>query len=202
MPKGDDYSRGKIYQLKCLTTGNVYIGSTIQKLLSTRLAGHRLNFKQWKAGKYHFVTSFLILENDNYEITLLESYPCSSCDELHARERYYIESRECINKIVPTRTSKEYYQANKNKIFGYQKQYREVNKEAIKIKMSEYRKQYKEANKQKISDQKKIIFTCECGTTCTRSNKNRHLKSQTHNARLQSSSQEVIYLPEKAISKP
>jgi hypothetical protein len=36
MPKGDDYSRGKIYKLECLTTGKVYIGSTIQKYLSQR----------------------------------------------------------------------------------------------------------------------------------------------------------------------
>jgi hypothetical protein len=36
--------------------------------------------------------------------------------ELNARERWWIENNECVNKYIPTRTDKEYYEAHKEKI--------------------------------------------------------------------------------------
>ena len=37
-----NYTNGKIYKIICLTTNDIYIGSTT-KPLSTRLANHELN---------------------------------------------------------------------------------------------------------------------------------------------------------------
>jgi fibrillarin-like rRNA methylase len=58
------------------------------------------------------MTSFKILENDNYEIVLVEILETETKQELHQRERFYIENNDCVNKNIPTRTKKEYYVDN------------------------------------------------------------------------------------------
>jgi len=159
------YSRGKIYRLICDTTGLVYIGSTIEKL-SRRLSKHRADYKRFLNKKQHFISSYKILENDNYKIILIVNFPCNSKEELHREERKYIETMDCINKIIPTRTNKEYKQQNKEHFKEYHKQYREENKEQIKIKKQEYyhenkerlhikNKEYNENNKDKIKENTK-----------------------------------------------
>jgi hypothetical protein len=80
------YQNGKIYNIVCNITGKVYIGSTCKKLLSQRLAGHVSDFKGWKDGKRHNITSFQILEGGDYYIELLELVPCNSKDELLIKE--------------------------------------------------------------------------------------------------------------------
>jgi hypothetical protein len=96
-----DYSKGKIYKLVCNETGLVYYGHTTYEYLSQRLAKHIQHYKEWLEGKARFITAFEIIKNNNYEIILLESYPCNSIDELKARERYYIENNERVNKNIP-----------------------------------------------------------------------------------------------------
>ena len=77
-----NYENGKIYKLVCNKTGLVYVGSTCQRLLCKRLSGHVDAFKRWKNGKYNYVTSFKIIENNDYYMELLEPVSCSSFDEL------------------------------------------------------------------------------------------------------------------------
>jgi hypothetical protein len=84
--------------------------------LARRLAGHVKSYKQHLNEKYDYITSFDIIKNGDYDIVLLKSCPCESKDQLHARERYYIESLDCLNQIIPGRTNKEYYNLNKDKI--------------------------------------------------------------------------------------
>ena len=126
--------------------------------MALRLSKHKSNFNDFLKGNYSYVTSFEILKNNNYEIILVENYPCNSKDELHSKERFYIESNECVNKVIPTRTSKEWqkknYQENKEKYAETMKQYREQNKE----KLQEYFKQYREQNKDKIAENKKHYY--------------------------------------------
>ena len=101
-----NYNLGKIYKL---VSGDLtYIGSTCEPTLARRLAGHRSDYNRWKAGKSHFVTSFKILEQGNYDMVLIEDCPCEKKDQLHKRERYYIDTLECINKVIPGRTMDEY----------------------------------------------------------------------------------------------
>jgi len=140
-----DYSKGKIYKIVCDTTGLVYIGSTIQKLCE-RLSKHKDNYKRYLKGVYHFITSFDIIKNNNYKIILIENYACNSKEELHREERKYIESIECVNKVIPGRTDKEYREDNKDKIKEKSKEYRENNRE----KILEYHKEYYENNKTEI----------------------------------------------------
>ena len=68
----NNYSRGKIYKIVCQTTNNQYIGSTTEPTLARRLAGHNCDFKRWKKGEFRYLTSFSILENNNYYIELIE----------------------------------------------------------------------------------------------------------------------------------
>ena len=93
-----NYQQGKIY--KIVANGQTYIGSTCEPNLSRRLAQHKNHYKSWMRGKQNYVTSYRVLYEDNPEIFLIESYPCNSKDELVARERFYIESIECVNKMM------------------------------------------------------------------------------------------------------
>ena len=154
-----DYQLGKIYKIVCNETNQVYIGSTCRPLLSQRLAKHNYSYKYYLKGKYRFITSFKILERNNYEIILVELYPCNSKDELSARERYWIENtKNCVNKCIPTRTKKEYSEANKDKI-------------------KETKKQYREANKDKINEK---ILCSVCNSYITRQNISSHNKTNKH----------------------
>ena len=143
-----NYQLGKIYKIVDNTNGNIYIGSTCEPTLSRRLAQHKATYNQYVKGNSTFVTSFEILKNGSYEIVLIESYPCNSKDELHSREKFYIENNTCVNKYIPTRTKNEYYEANKEQIREYQKQYNETNKEH----RQEYYRQYNEQNKGRIQE--------------------------------------------------
>jgi hypothetical protein len=114
-----NYENSKIYKIVCNVTGLCYIGSTTLKL-SQRLSKHKNNYKRYKNGKCHNVTSFKVLENDDYDIILLEKVQnCTSKEELYARERYYIENNDCVNRCIVGRTQKEYYEDNKEKIQAY-----------------------------------------------------------------------------------
>jgi len=201
-----DYSKSKIYKIVCNTTGLTYVGSTIQKL-SQRLSEHKGKYKSYLKGKTNFITSFDIIKNNNYQIILIENCPCDSKEELHREERKYIENIECVNKIIPTRTEKEHYQDNKDKIKEYYqdnknkiKKYYEDNKEQILERRKEYRennkekikeyyldnkeqileriKAYRENNKDKILEQSKKTIQCEfCNSTITVHHLRRHQRT-------------------------
>ena len=144
-----NYQDGKIYKIVCRITNLVYIGSTTTKYLCNRLGQHKhaLNNKNLRQS-----TSKEVLKNNDYYIELIELVPCNSKDELTKRERFYIESIDCVNKCVPGRTPQEYYLVNKDKLKKYRKEYNEQNKE----KITEQQKQYYEANKDKKKQYQKL----------------------------------------------
>ena len=92
------------------------------------------NFKDYLENKFNYITSFKIFENGDYDIILVEKYPCKDRMELYQRERYYIENNECVNKIIPTRTEKEWREDNAEKIKEDKKEYYLENKEIIKLR--------------------------------------------------------------------
>jgi hypothetical protein len=151
-----DYTKGKIYKIECYTTGLVYIGSTIQSLIQ-RLQSHRWDYNRYLNGKIHFITSFDVLENDNYNIVLLEEYPCENKEQLHAKEAEYIRNNECVNKRIPNRSWKERYSNNKEQILERQKQYYTNNKEQISERQKKYYIDNKEHYKQYYNDNKERV---------------------------------------------
>ena len=102
-----NYELGKIYKIVCDTTGLIYVGSTCETL-SRRLAAHDRCYRSYLTRGIGYTSSFQLLENNNYHIILLELYPCTCTDELRARERFYIETIDCVNKNIPGRTKSEY----------------------------------------------------------------------------------------------
>tara|TARA_R100000541_G_scaffold353_1_gene3082 strand:- start:512 stop:967 length:456 start_codon:yes stop_codon:yes gene_type:complete len=91
----------KIYRIVDNTNGNIYIGKTKQKYLSSRLASHR--------DKRSCCSSSQIINNGDYKIELIEE------TEDESRERYWVLNTDCINKVIPGRTKKEWYQLNREK---------------------------------------------------------------------------------------
>jgi len=170
------YKRGKVYRIVCRKTGLQYIGSTCKKLLSQRLACHVGTLNQWKKGNFNFLSSFTILEENDYYIELVELVPCSSNDELKVRERFHIQNNECVNKNIPLRTKEEYYEDNKEVYSEKAKIHYEVNKDERK----EYAKEYYEANKEKIDEKSKEKYDCPCGSTICKGHKARHKNSIKH----------------------
>lgn len=103
-----EYANGKIYKLVSNVSTDIYIGSTCTDL-NKRKFKHKADYKRWKNGKSGFMTSFKLFEIGKVDIVLVESFPCKNKEELHAKERYWIENLDCVNKNIPTRKSIEYY---------------------------------------------------------------------------------------------
>ena len=192
-----NYSTAKIYKLHSISHPElgIYIGSTTNTL-SRRLSDHRSDFKRWQAGKYNFVTSYTIFGGaDDVVITLIEAFACESKDQLLARERYWIEMLECVNKVIPGRTHAEYdaaYRvANRDSIHAKDAEYRAANRDQILAYQSEYREthrdelnarclEYYTANKDAINSKRRERLLCECGCTVSRSGLSEHRKTQIH----------------------
>lgn len=136
------YENGKIYRLVCNNTGLNYYGSTTQSL-SQRKNNHKKKYTAYlKNGKEKY-TSLKIIEGGNYDIILVEEFKCENKNQLEARERYFIENNECVNKMIPTRTKKEYREDNKEAINEYNKEYF--------LKNKDYQKDYRKANKEELN---------------------------------------------------
>tara|TARA_R110000787_G_C13209151_1_gene424937 strand:+ start:184 stop:672 length:489 start_codon:yes stop_codon:yes gene_type:complete len=144
-------------------------------------------------------------------------------DDLEFAEQFYIKlyrdlhGDKLLNKMTPLQTNKEYrhhnkvelaayYQANKDKIAEYHKDYRQHNKVELaeyqkdyqqhnKVELAEKKKDYQQHNKDKISEKKKEYrqhnkdkiaewykkkITCECDAIITQSKIARHNRTAKH----------------------
>lgn len=153
--------KGIIYKITSPSTDKIYIGSTIQPLME-RLYHHRSHLNN--------TTSNLIISFNDAVIECIEEVEFDTKKKLHDRERYYIQLNrdKCVNKVIPSRTMKEYEVDNRDK----RKQYRIRNADEVK----ERTKQYYRDNADRLNA--KII--CECGGKHTFKHKSTHLKSNKH----------------------
>jgi hypothetical protein len=201
---------GYIYKLCCNDPEitDCYVGST--KNEKVRKCGHKKccinpNQPMYNLNVYQFIRA-----NGgwaDWNMIRLEEFKFDERAELNARERYWLETLGAtLNKVIPTRTNKEYYELNKEVIAERKKVWRVKNKEVISEKNKIYResnkkvieekaKIYREANKeviahkqkefyqknkQQIDEKKKEKITCECGSVVRKAEKSRHLKSKKH----------------------
>ena len=177
-----NYNNGKIYRIVCNKTGLCYVGSTTYDTLKQRLWAHQCAFRKWKIDNtINKCTSVYIMENEDYDIVLIENVNCNSRDELYRRERYWIEHMECVNRVIPTRTHAEYRETHREQLNEFNHTYYEENKE----KEIERAKAYRERNPDKIKAQNKRACEkeptlCECGMYYSYKHKARHLASKKH----------------------
>ena len=111
-----DYQNSKIYQITNTDNQLIYIGSTTNSL-NQRLSEHKRHYKSFQKGKGNHITSFKILQHAGVEIELVELYPCDNKNQLHEREKHYIESTANVNKCIPGNiqgeSAKRHYKKNK-----------------------------------------------------------------------------------------
>lgn len=141
-----DYQNGKIYRIVCEETGRQYIGSTCSTLVK-RLSNHKNNKKSRCACK-----DFI-----NPKIFLIEDYPCDRKDQLLMKERYWIETMECVNLVRPI--------------------INELERKDTKVKCNSI---YHQTHKEKIELYKSQKVKCECGSQVRFGNLPRHKKSKKH----------------------
>jgi predicted GIY-YIG superfamily endonuclease len=160
--------KGFVYKITSQSTDKIYIGSTT-KTLKRRLRNHYTDIKRNRSS-----TSRLILCYNDVVIECIEEVEFENKKELRDRERYHIEKNgdKCVNKAIPNRTMKEYYDDNAVEIIKRQKIYTTKNSDKIKA----YRKQYAIINSAKLKEQ----FICECGGKYVRKGRPRHLKTKKH----------------------
>ena len=92
----------KIYVIKSKNTDKIYIGSTSERTLQTRLNKHVYDFKKYNDNntKRYYCSSYQVLSHGDYSIECLED----CCDietrqELFQRELHYINTLNCVNKL-------------------------------------------------------------------------------------------------------
>jgi len=168
MPTGEkaNYSKSCIYKLCCKdpTITDIYVGSTTN--FTKRKYAHKcscnfVNNKEYNDYKYQFIR-----DNggwENWTMIQIKELCCISRRELETIERKYIEELQAsLNKQLPLRSAKEWYEDNKQKI-------------------EKQKKVYYEENKQQIAEKKKEKIYCHCCKIFSnRSAISRHKKSKNH----------------------
>lgn len=168
------YSKGLIYKLCCkdpeITA--IYVGSTIN--LKNRKNRHKqccVNLNK----KYDYFVYQFIRENggwENWDVILIEKYPCDTKIELHQRERFWIEKLTAsLNKQIPTQTDHEYYEKNKEERLAQKKTHYEANKEIILVRQREY------AHRRDVMDKRIVKIPCSiCEKMISKCNMAKHMK--------------------------
>lgn len=195
-----DYTHSKIYEIRPRVGGQDherYFGSTTKKYLSTRFSWHKSDYKKWKEGKRSSKVSVFDLFDkytfEGCEIVLLETVKCNSKDEMLMREKYHIQNNLCVNKVLPLRTHKEYYELHKAEQSDRFKVYYEENKEHLNKRNKQWRENNAEQLRKKNAERydptkrnasykadKENQILCECGLKYTPYTKNVHSKRQHH----------------------
>lgn len=130
-----NYNNTKIYYIP---VGNDrYYGHTTQKLCQ-RKRGHKGDMKRFPSYKLYTAIKDAGMTESDIHLVWVEDYPCERKEQAEARERYYIEQYATLNMVVPTRTWKERYEANKELISQKRKDYRVENREEFSRKQKEY----------------------------------------------------------------
>ena len=161
-----------IYKIVCRTTGKIYVGST-KLTIEERLKMHESNKRCWERGTYHYVTSFKVLESNDYDIELIEV-----CDEeeRNVREGFYIQTLNTVNRFIAGRNKKEYIEEHRDEINAKQKEYNKDHKDELK----KYFKEYREDHKDELKAKKGEKITCECGSVSSNCHIGRHHRTKKH----------------------
>jgi len=147
-----NYSNGRIYKLVNDVDDKIYVGSTTTRLSKRKCQHNALARRRPITRVYKHLNE---VGWEHVDIILIENYECKTKEQLHARERHWIEQlKPELNTRIPTRTHKEYYEDNKEKIAEKKKEWYQDNKEKIAGK----KKEYYQDNKEKILQKTKEYY--------------------------------------------
>ena len=161
-----DYTKTIIYKLVNYDYPDlVYVGSTTN--FTKRKQHHKDRCLNEKGKKYNLKVYKMIREYDgweNWNMIKISDYPCNNRREAELEEdRYMTELKASMNSHRASRTRKQYYEDNREKLQEYEKKYRDNNKEKIKEKI-----------------------TCECGCEINKHQLKRHQRNKKHISLIQS----------------
>ena len=155
MPKTPmDYSKTNIYKIVCnnLSIKESYVGHTTD--MTKRKCSHKSSCNNEKDKFHHLKIYKIIRENggwDNWNMVLVEKFPCKDKYEACKREREVFEELDAkLNMVIPYRTQEELKEYKKQS----DKQYNKEHKEEI----AEKRKQYREEHKEELNQQSKKYY--------------------------------------------
>jgi hypothetical protein len=175
-----NYLRTKIYKIVCkdLTIKHTYVGHTTQ--WTDRKSHHKSDCRNENSKNHNFPVYIFIRNNggwDNWDMILIEDYPCENKLQAEQRERYWIETLNAnLNISIPTRNKKEYYEDNREYILQRTCQHYRENENEKK----QYNNEYRRENKQKIKQHQNEKFECECGGKYMRCHLLRHQRTKKH----------------------
>ena len=177
-----NFQEAKIYKVINKLNSEIYVGSTTLDL-DKRMIKHKCDAKQ-RPHLSKFYTFMNETGIDNFEIELIEDYPCETQEELRKREGKIIKAMATLNQRVagrtPTEYSKEYRQTKKDKINKRRNERRKENPEKTKEEYKKYAKLYRERHPEKIKEKASERIECECGGSYRRSDKSQHIQSKKH----------------------
>lgn len=163
-----NYANTQIYRFVCndVNIVNTYVGSTTN--WTKRKASHKCCCNNPNHNFYHYNVYQVIRANggwDNWNMVLVENYPCNGRREVEQREQFWkeyynddmglykafttkeqkieqhIEYRN-VHKVQIAKQRAEHYQTNKNQILKQRAEYRATHQEQIKKCRAEYQEQY------------------------------------------------------------
>jgi hypothetical protein len=190
-----DYNNTIIYKLvsRDLAIKSCYVGHTTQ--FTDRKCCHK---KRCNANQETYVYRF-INENggwDNWDMVMIEAYPCKDVNEACMRERHWIETLNAdLNQMSPptglskSEYAKKRYIENVDKFKQYRIENKDRDREVKKRlyiqnmdKLKEKQKQHRIDNKDKIKQYRSTRFCCIiCRNEMNRDNFNRHYKALHNN---------------------
>jgi len=183
----DRYQRTMIYEIRCMVTGERYVGSTI-RTLKERMRQHV------SYGGGNTCCSKQIIDRGNYKASEIERRPCKTKMEALTLEgdwqRLYKAKYGDLfvnkqraglyyrhNPEVKKRYSKEYYANHKAERNAYNKEYHVKNQE----KRCADSKVYRDTHKEESKASKSRPWTCEwCCTTIQHASRSKHKRRCKH----------------------
>jgi len=170
-----NYQKGKVYKIvsRDPLIEDSYVGSTCN--FTARRAMHKKTTTNRVHRLYHIPLYTFIRANggwDNFDIILIEEYPCTSKLQLLARERHHFDLlKPSLNVNTPGRTTREYNSLPRRK-------------EQARYKS----KIYYNNNKQKVLDREKRRrihkIKCNCGSSVIKAHYEKHKLSGLHKKKL------------------
>jgi hypothetical protein len=152
MPRNPiDYSKTIFYKIVCkdITITDLYVGSTTD--FKARKGNHKSKCNNVTEPTYNFKVYQFMRENggwENWDMVMIHRQSCVDKLEAHKMERGFIETfGATLNSCVPSRTGKEWYGDNKDRVRDIQAVYKETIKDKTKEYAIKYRDEHRESNR-------------------------------------------------------